>query len=63
MMLVEKCVNWTRISEVRGRNCYNCAFRNGYPDRGQPSRACLNFVRVALREELDRIDGKQEETK
>jgi len=40
---VEDCENWMRISTIRGRNCFNCAKRNGYPDRGQPDKKCKNF--------------------
>ena len=40
---VEDCNNWSEISLIGGRNCYNCAKRDGYPDRGQPDKRCSNF--------------------
>jgi hypothetical protein len=41
--LVEDCEKWHQLYITRGRNCYNCAYRNGWPERGQPSEECKNF--------------------
>jgi hypothetical protein len=43
MRTVEKCKKWVEISMVQGHHCFNCANRNGFPYRAQPSRACANF--------------------
>ena len=42
-VLVEGCEKWHEVYMTRGRNCYNCANRNGWPQRGQPSEECKNF--------------------
>jgi hypothetical protein len=45
MILVEQCQNWHEISVIAGHHCFNCALRDGYPQRGQPDHNCKNFLR------------------
>ena len=43
MIFVEKCENWHQEYLTRGRHCFNCIMRDGFPQRAQPSKACKNF--------------------
>ncbi len=59
MKKVEDCLNWKECNPVRGKHCYNCGMRNGYPYRGQPDKRCSNFSIL----DLDSIisESKKEE--
>ena len=48
-MKVEHCKNWMEISLPRGKHCFNCVRRDGYPYRAQPDKKCANFKRRELR--------------
>lgn len=41
--VVEHCENWLQMSVLKGKNCWNCVRRNGYPFRAQPDKKCKNF--------------------
>jgi hypothetical protein len=43
MILVEGCKNWVEYYLGTGHHCWNCVNRDGYPYRGQPSKACKNY--------------------
>ena len=55
MILVEECTNWMEISPIRGKHCYNCAMRDGYPFRGQPDSRCTNFNLEINKDKIDKM--------
>lgn len=46
MIKVEDCKNWHEMSMARGKHCFNCANRNGFPYRAQPDKNCSKFERL-----------------
>jgi len=56
MIYVEKCKNWLEYFMSHGKHCFNCANRNGYPYRGQPSKACSNFQKITTPEKVRKND-------
>lgn len=52
MCQVENCKNWNQDSIARGKHCYNCIRRKGFPYRAQPDKRCANF---GLREVKNKI--------
>jgi hypothetical protein len=60
--LVEGCENWHRVYPTRGANCYNCAYREGWPQRSQPDEGCKNFKVLIFgvkKDERPMADGGQ----
>lgn len=57
MIYVEKCASWHELNTGQGRHCYNCVHRDGYPYRGQPSKACGNFSPLPLKRVLGSAHG------
>jgi hypothetical protein len=57
MIFVEQCANWHEMDTGRGKHCFNCVHRNGYPQRAQPSKSCENFIRLPMRRALGAAHG------
>lgn len=49
MIKVENCKNWQEMSMARGKHCFNCVNRNGFPYRAQPDKNCAKFERLTKR--------------